>query len=93
MKCQNCQAEMELFPLCDDAGEVTTIYWCGDCGSVFKQNSLGLFWRFPKSVENTKKLVKELIKAKDRNNGVIERLNKMERDNWEFMDLGEDDRK
>ena len=90
MKCHNCQSEMINIRLND----TKPTFWCRDCGSltiIMLDDSVSNLW--PKSVENTKKLVKELIKAKDRNHGAIERLNRIERDNWEFMDLGDDDRR
>jgi len=68
------------------------IFWCRDCGSlsvVMLDSSISLLQ--PNSVENTKKLVQELIKARKRNSSAMDRVNRMEREDFESVEL--DDRR
>ena len=65
MNCKNCLSGMELIH--DLNSYNVCIYWCHECGTISSRSNFlrgdgaEISWT-PKSVDNTKKLVQELIK-------------------------------
>jgi len=81
MKCRNCQNEMENYFEC---------FWCSECGTLYyKDTEVGREWQDPKSVDNTKKLVQELINARNKASYNIAKVNRMIDEQRE--DIGYDD--
>lgn len=89
MKCKNCNEEMG-----SPIGKEYKISWCSNCGTVlFKECECGIVesWLYPKSVQKTKELVSELVKAKDKNDLHIQVANKKDREHADSISWGYDD--
>lgn len=96
MKCKNCQSEMK----CVEHSTSIKINWCSNCGALqqtkhqfvpsFTTNEI---WEIPDSVENTKKLVQELIKCKKKHHVANKRLNQIEKSEIDKIDWMDDERK
>ena len=91
MNCDNCQSEMEKVIGVNRVEDAVTysIFWCRDCGSIYDEEEDK--WLIPNSANNTKILVAELIKARNRATNHARTINKMideqrEEVGWEDRD-------
>ena len=97
MNCKNCESKMDKIAF---NGVIETC-WCPNCGTLLGTNTylndndlLKYFWFFPKSIEKTKVLVAELIKAKDKADSAIQRINHIDKDSYDkIAEWGFDDDK
>jgi len=100
VKCKNCKTE--LTALNGAPYRHPTLLWCGLCGMLVvdrpkefseknvTESSRETIWFEPESIENTKKLINMLLKARaNKSNGV----SKDSKEDMDKIDYNDDDRR